>query len=970
MIQTRLLLVEDQVLIAVAEIKQLENRGYAVSHVCTGEEAVCVVREQPTFFNLILMDIDLGPGMDGTQAAEQILAITDIPVVFLSSHTEPEIVDKTEGISSYGYVVKNSGIVVLEASIKMALKLFEARRVCQQNEIHIAERERKYRMLFENMNAGFALHDMIYDSRGNPYDYRYIELNPMFEKLTGGTAEQFIGHTIRELMPETEQYWIDTFGSVAKTGQTISYENYAKEIGRYFDTYVFSPRKDQFAVFFVDITERKRTEITLNNSQEQLAATLRSIGDGVIVCDCNCSVTSLNTTAETITGWTSEQAAGKHITEIFPIHHAKTGEKTENPAIQAIRDGINVDLANHTVLVSKNGTEYQVADSCAPFRNLNNQIGGAVLVFRDVTQTYSQREQLRQTRDQFMSLVNNIPGITFRCFCDSRWSVLFISEAITELSGYQFDQLQKNEITMYDLLCHPDDTARVKNQVETAIHKKGSWEFEYRIRTLNGSVRWVYEKGRAVLNQDGKVQYLDGFILDVTDRKTQAEEMEAFFSINLDLLCIADVEGRFLRTNEAWSTTLGYSCAELNKMKFLDFVHPDDMKITLDALSLLGEGQQVMNFTNRYRCKNGSYRYIEWRSRPAGNRIYAAARDITERIRIEEELKTSTERLDLAMAVKNEGIWDWNLVTNNAYFDDRYYTMAGYIPNEFPQGFEAWATHIHPDDLPGCEQAIKEYVEGKKDQFKIEFRFKHKNGTWIWMLGRGRIVERNEHGNPTRVIGTHTDITDLKAAETEVQIQLSEKETLLKEIHHRVKNNIANIKAFLQLQSSSSTNTEVKDALQDAVSRVESMQVLYDKLLLTADYSDISIKSYIETIISALQEVFVTKTPITINTKLDDFRLPVKQAVSVGIIINELLTNVFKYAFTDRAQGEVMLSIVNDEGLITVLIHDNGVGIPNTITENSPGFGLTLVRLLVQQLQGSLTIIPENGTKSEITFPL
>ncbi|HRZ28490.1 MAG TPA: response regulator, partial [Spirochaetota bacterium] len=126
-IKKRILLVEDEFLVAILEQKDLEKKGYLVQHVGSGEEAVKAILDAAIHVDLILMDIDLGPGIDGTQAAERILEHKDIPVVFLSSHTEPEVVEKTEKITSYGYVVKNTGVTVLDASIKMALKLFEAR---------------------------------------------------------------------------------------------------------------------------------------------------------------------------------------------------------------------------------------------------------------------------------------------------------------------------------------------------------------------------------------------------------------------------------------------------------------------------------------------------------------------------------------------------------------------------------------------------------------------------------------------------------------------------------------------------------------------------------------------------------------------------------------------------------------------------------------------------------------------------
>ena len=136
----------------------------------------------------------------------------------------------------------------------------------------LRESDRKYRMLFENMTAGFALHEMIYDEQGRPLDYRYLEINPAFERLTGVPVKTLLGKTVKEVMPGTEQYWIDVFGKVARTGEPAACQNYASELNRYYDVWAFSPAKNQFAVVFVDITERKRAEELLHQRVEELAA--------------------------------------------------------------------------------------------------------------------------------------------------------------------------------------------------------------------------------------------------------------------------------------------------------------------------------------------------------------------------------------------------------------------------------------------------------------------------------------------------------------------------------------------------------------------------------------------------------------------------------------------------------------------------------------------------------------------------
>jgi CheY-like chemotaxis protein len=123
-----ILLVEDERLVAIAERRTLEQHGYRVVPASTGETAVEIAAGQPEI-DLVLMDINLGPGIDGIEAAEQILGLRDLPLVFLSSHTDPAVVEKTERITSYGYIVKNSGDTVLITSLKMAFRLFESRKL-------------------------------------------------------------------------------------------------------------------------------------------------------------------------------------------------------------------------------------------------------------------------------------------------------------------------------------------------------------------------------------------------------------------------------------------------------------------------------------------------------------------------------------------------------------------------------------------------------------------------------------------------------------------------------------------------------------------------------------------------------------------------------------------------------------------------------------------------------------------------
>ncbi len=247
-----ILLVEDSATLSMITSDTLRGLGYGVIAANTGEKAVEMAAADEKI-NLVLMDIELGRGIDGTEAARRILEKRDLPVIFVTSHTEKEYVDRVKTVSRYGYVIKNSGAFVMQSAIEMAFELFETNK-------RTVISEKLYRSLFENMINGFAYCKMHFEE-GRPVDFTYLAVNKAFETQTG--LRGVTGKKVSEVIPgirETDPGLFELYGRVALSGSPEQVELYLEALKMWFLISVYSPRKEYFVAVFDVITERKIAE--------------------------------------------------------------------------------------------------------------------------------------------------------------------------------------------------------------------------------------------------------------------------------------------------------------------------------------------------------------------------------------------------------------------------------------------------------------------------------------------------------------------------------------------------------------------------------------------------------------------------------------------------------------------------------------------------------------------------------------
>ncbi|MCC5930551.1 MAG: PAS domain S-box protein [Cyclobacteriaceae bacterium] len=258
--------------------------------------------------------------------------------------------------------------------------------------------------------------------------------------------------------------------------------------------------------------------------------------------------------------------------------------------------------------------------------------------------------------------------------------------------------------------------------------------------------------------------------IDDTENRIKTEELEGFFTVNLDLLCIADLNGFFIKTNTAWSHILGYSSRELEQRKFLDFVHPEDLTSTLLAMKQLAKGEDVINFINRYRAKDGSYRYIEWRSHPKGNLIYAAARDITERYIYQ-------DRLDQAMRHANMYVWEIDEMGLYTFIGSGVERVLGYKPEELIGKVTCFEL-LPEGQRTQARRFFKTIFNAKAPFENYKSTYQSKDGRTIWLSISGLPVF-NSDGSLKGYRGTDVDITKLEKTRLEYESVLNTQKEMI-----------------------------------------------------------------------------------------------------------------------------------------------------------------------------------------------
>ncbi len=430
---------------------------------------------------------------------------------------------------------------------------------------------------------------------------------------------------------------------------------------------------------------------------------------------------------------------------------------------------------------------------------------------------------------------------------------------------------------------------------------------------------------------------------------------------------------KFLNVNQAAISNYGYSKEEFLSMTLLDIKPEKEIESAKDVIQ---ETRHAKNITlqgeHRHVKKNGDIIYVEITGSSLeyeGRDVrIALARDVTEKRREEERLKLlesvithSTEAVVILEAEpdKKEG-------RRILYVNQAFTNMTGYNSDEVT------GKTLHFLNGPKTDQDQLEKLRQSMKRWEIcevELLNYKKDGTRFWINTSMVPVGKGEDGY-SHWVAIGRNITDQKMHEQQLQTTIQEKEVLLSEIHHRVKNNLAVISGMMQLQAFDEKNREVQLRLYDSIFRIQTMATIHELLYQSESFSQLMFSDIIEKLVKGVNDTLESGKDIDLVIDKAEIELNINQAIPCSLIINEVITNIYKHAFTGRDHGRVDVKISEQNGKVILKIADDGVGLPDNFNiDDSGSLGMHIIKILVRQLEGTYRFESDkNGTEFNFVF--
>ena len=403
---------------------------------------------------------------------------------------------------------------------------------------------------------------------------------------------------------------------------------------------------------------------------------------------------------------------------------------------------------------------------------------------------------------------------------------------------------------------------------------------------------------------------------------------------------------------------------------FKERVHPEDIAIIDDITARIKSGEPFQDFEHRLLISGGEVRWVRHSGKIAYDdngsisHVIGAVQDITGQVKAKEKLEKEKVLSDKIINSLPVAFFMFDQHGNAIRWNDYFRKATGF--NDLEISYMDPLEYFPEKHKERVSQAITNVFEEGKASIQAEFLTE--SGELVPYLYN---ASRFEGEQKTYMIGTGQDISELKEYQDELDQSLKEKEVLLAEIHHRVKNNLAIISGLLQLEAFSAENDHTENVLKNSQMRIQSMATIHEMLYEADNFNDLSFDSFVEQIISSVEDVYhrAEDNNISFDIDIDAIDLNINQAVPCGLIINELVTNAYKHAFPGRQDGRIVINGQKKDSTVTFIIKDNGKGVGEDFSiDEQSSLGFTLVNSLIDQLGATLNIESDDGTTFIFSF--
>lgn len=839
----------------------------------------------------------------------------------------------------------------------------------KQAQIQLEEQEKSFRNLVKNVPE--VVYRCLPDSE---WTMQYISQD--IEEITGFPASDFLENEVRSyesvIHPEDREDVRDTISQALIEGETFETEyridradgevRWVLERGRGLRN---EEGEEYIEGIILDVTQRRETQERLRENEERYRKLFENSRVGMAEISFDENWLHTNDQLQEMLGYTQDEFLDMKCRDI--THPDSIGQNQE--FARKLKEREVDHFTSEKRYRHKEGHWIWVRMTVSRVDIPRNGYDGYfVAIIENIHERYETERKLSESERRFRSLFENAAvGIAH---VDLDGTFLRANDELVNLLGYTREEL---EGTKFQDVTHPEDLDKdLEHLDQLKSGQSQQYSMEKRYIRQDGSSFWAELTVGVVLDDEETPDYFVSVIQDISERKRTEKELRRSESRFRTTFQDAGVgmahifkDGRISRVNQRLVDFLGYSSQELTNRNVLDLIHPDDTETIREALNCLWAGEiDHYSGEQRYLRKDGTVvwgkiglgipRLDEMDDPPYS---IAALQDINRRKRLQDRHQTFFELSPDLMAIAD---YEGRLIQVNSAFE----STLGYSREEITS--QPFMEFVHPEDREETWEKLEQLRKGQPVE-SHENRYETSDGDWRWL--NWRATPGDEY-----IYTVARDVTRRHEYEQQLESMLDEKETLLKEVHHRVKNNLQVICSLLDMAKRRHDNEKTMEVLESCTERVQSMALIHEQLYQSDQLSSVNFRKYLDDLLGRLCRVRgVDRKHVDLDLDLRKDRMPLDLAIPCGIILNELLANALEYGFSadNRESIHVKLGYTNEDDL-RLKVRDSGPGFPEDFDiDKSNTLGLEVVRTLTNyELGGSLQIRNDGGASVTVTFPL